>query len=79
MFSLLDGLEWIDMKDKCNFRAGSLWAICIRVRVNIKKKTMAGTDIYFILSIKRVLDRLGRGAPFIILKKSILYGISVAV
>ena len=35
---------------------------------------MPGTDIYFIL-----LDRLGWGGPFIISKKSILYGISVAV
>ena len=31
---------------------------------------MPGTDIYFILYIKRVLDRFGWGAPFII-KKSI--------
>ena len=34
-------------------------AICIRVRVSSKKKTMPGTDICFILAIKRVLDRLG--------------------
>ena len=33
-------------------------AICIRVRVSSKKKTMPGTDIYFILSIKRVLDSM---------------------
>ena len=77
-FSLPDGLEWVDVRDKCNFRAGCIEQIhCgymyIRVRVPRKKKTwgIPGTDIYFILSIKQILDRIKWGAPFIIIKQSV--------
>ena len=65
MFILRDGCERY-----MEFQSRITVAICItiRVRISSKKRTMPGTDIYFILSIKRVLDRLGWGAPFIILK-----------
>ena len=44
MFSLPDGLEWVDVKDKCNFRAGCIeQSHCgymdIWVRVHSKEKT----------------------------------------
>ena len=42
-------------------------AICVRVRVPSKKKTRG------ILSIKLILDRIRWGAPFIIMRKPILY------
>ena len=65
MFSLPDGLEWVDVKDKWNFRTGCIEQIhCgyinIRVRVPSKKKTrgMPETDIYVTLSIKKILDRI---------------------
>ena len=51
---LRDGLEWVDVRDKWNFRAGSLWLYVYGSEI-----VMPGTDIYFILSIKRMLDRLG--------------------
>ena len=56
MFSLPDGLEWVDVRDKWNFRARCTVAICIRVRVPSKKETqgMPGPDFYFILSIKQI-------------------------
>ena len=49
--------------------------VYIMVRVPSKKKTwgMPGTDIYFIFSVRWILDRIGWGAPFIILKKSVSY------
>ena len=79
MFSLPDGLEWVDVRDKWNFRAGCIEQIhCgymyIRVRVPSKKKTwgMPGTETCFIFSIKWILDRIRWGAPFII-KKCIIY------
>ena len=72
MLSLSDGLDLVDVKDKWNFRAGCIEQIhCgymyIRIRVPSKKKTwgMPGTDIYFILSIKQILDRIKCCAPFI--------------
>ena len=42
-------------------------AMCIWVRVHSKKKTPG------ILFIKQILDRIGWGAPFIIMRKRILY------
>ena len=52
MFRQPDGLEWVDVKGKWNFRAGCIEQIhCglmyIRLRVPCKKKTwgMPGTDI----------------------------------
>ena len=51
MFCLPDGLEWVDVGDKWNLRAGAFSkftvAVCIPVRVPSKKKTqgMPGTDI----------------------------------
>ena len=76
--SLPDGLEWVDVKDKWNFRAGCIEQIhCgymyIRDRVPSKKKTwgMLGTDIYFIMFIKQISDRIKWGASFIIIKQSV--------
>ena len=50
MFSIPDGLEWVDVKDKWNFRAGCIHCgyMYIQVRVPSKKKTweMPGIDIY---------------------------------
>ena len=78
MFSILDGLVSIEVKDKWNFRAGCIEQIhCgymyIRVRIPSEKKTLGkpGTDIQFILSIKQILDRIKIRAPFIIIKQSV--------
>ena len=62
-------LEWVDVRDKWNFRTGSLWLYVYGSEFSSKKKTIPGTDIYFILSIKQVLDWLGLGAPFLKTKK----------
>ena len=77
VFSLPDVLEWVNVRDKWNFRAGCIEQVqCgyIYIRVPSKKKTwgMPGTDIYFILSIKQRLDGIGWGAPLII-EKCIIY------
>ena len=72
MFSLPDGLDWVDVRDKWNFRVGCIEKIHCRfmyiwVRVPSKKKTwgMPGSDIYFIFSIKQILGRIGWGAAYI--------------
>ena len=53
-------------------------AICIQVRVSSKKKTMSRTDIYFILSIKRVLH-VDRPNNYVILTKKFYRYVSVVV
>ena len=74
-FSLPDRLEWINVISEQP--AGCIEQIhcCymyIRVRFPSKKKTwgMPGTDIYFILSIKQILDRVKWGASLILIKQS---------
>ena len=49
--------------------------ICIRVSVPSKQKRwgMPGIYIYLILSIKWILDRIGRGSPYIIKKVYPIY------
>ena len=83
MLSLPDGLDWVDVRDKWNFDFRAEFQctekihcryMYIWVRVPSKKKKwgMSGTDIYFIFSIKQILDRIRWGAPFIF-KLGILY------
>ena len=62
-------------EDKWNFRAGCIEQICTYgSEFLVIKPGMPGTDIYFILSIKQILDRIKWGAPFagIIIKQLVL-------
>ena len=47
-FSLRDGLEWVDVREKWNFRAGSLWLYVYGLELVVKRKLCQ--ELTFILS-----------------------------